>query len=156
MITLPCASHFLLIVTSIYPQQTRIHNSLSFIHVFLCVILCFNRKFLPIPWSRPTFKLATMLLLTGGVSINHRSAISRNISFATTYVRSVRGRIASRRRCDVNSRAAEIGVVVTWRSRVAENKLRDACQQLVPIYLSHCPRKHPWSTAVLCPTHTLI
>ena len=82
-------------VTSTYPQQMRVHHSLSFLHGFTCLNLCFNRKLLPIPFSRPTFKLAIVHLLAGDVTINCGPAINSNTRFATTNVRSVRVKTAS-------------------------------------------------------------
>ena len=94
--TLPCASHLLvLFFTSIYPQQKRASHSLSFLRGLSCLNLCFNRNSVPIPCSWPTFQLAIVLLLAGDVSINPGPAISRNMRFATTDVRSVRGKTAS-------------------------------------------------------------
>ena len=85
----------MLFVTSTYPQQMRIHHSLSFLHGFLCLNLCFNRKLFPIPFSRPTFKLAIVHLLAGDVTINCGPAINHNTRFAATNVRSVRSKTAS-------------------------------------------------------------
>ena len=85
----------LLFVTSTYPQQMRIHHSLSFLHGLPCLNLCFNRKFLPIPFSRPTLKLTIVHLLAGDVTINCGPAINHNTRFATTNVPSVRGKTAT-------------------------------------------------------------
>ena len=43
-----------------------------------------------------TFNLALILLLAGDVSLNPGPAVRRNIRFATTNIRSIQGKIASR------------------------------------------------------------
>ena len=57
--------------------------------------MCFNRKVIPIPRSRPTFKLALILLLAGDVSLNHGPVVRHNIHLATTNIRSIREKTAS-------------------------------------------------------------
>ena len=70
-------------------------ESLTYLHSLPCLNLCFNRKLLPIPRSRPTFKLALILLLAGDVSLNPGPVVRHNIRLATTNIRSIREKTAS-------------------------------------------------------------
>ena len=73
----------MLVVTAIFHKQMRVHHSLSFLHGLPCIDLCFNRKMLPIPCSKPPFKLAIIRFLAGDVSVNPGPATSRNMRFVT-------------------------------------------------------------------------
>ena len=70
-------------------------ESLSYLHSMPCLNLGFNRKLLPIPRSRPTFKLALILLLAGHVSLNRGPVVRHNIRLATSSIRSIREKTAS-------------------------------------------------------------
>ena len=55
--------------------------------------VCFNRKLLPLPPCRPSFKLAILLLLEGDVSLNPGPpGLNERIKNATMNVRSIKPR----------------------------------------------------------------
>ena len=57
--------------------------------------VCFNRKLLPLPPSRPSFKLAILLLLAGDVSLNPGPfGSNEGIKIATMNVRSIKPKTA--------------------------------------------------------------
>ena len=57
--------------------------------------VCFNRKLLPLPPSRPSFKLAILLLLVGDVSLNPGPfGSNERIKIATMNVRSIKPKTA--------------------------------------------------------------
>ena len=57
--------------------------------------VCFNRKLLPLPPSRPDFKLAILLLLAGDVSLNPGpSGPYERIKITTMNVRSIKPKTA--------------------------------------------------------------
>ncbi len=95
-------------------QYMRTQNSLSHLHSLPCLNLCFNRKLLPIPRSKPTFKLAIILLLAGDVSLNPGPAIRRNIRVATTNVRSIRDKTASLTDLLTSKTIYILAVTETW------------------------------------------
>ena len=69
--TLSCASHLFVTVwllSQYIPNNWEYNIRFPFLHGLLCLNLCFNRKLLPIPCSRPTLKIAIMLILAGDVS----------------------------------------------------------------------------------------
>ena len=70
-------------------------ESLTYLQRLLCINLCFNRKLLLIHRSRPTFKLALILLLAGDVCLNPGHVIRHNIRLATTNIRSIREKTVS-------------------------------------------------------------
>ena len=58
-------------------------------------VVCFNRKLLPLPPSRPSFKLDILLLLAGDVSLNTGpSGSNERIKIATMNVRSIKPKTA--------------------------------------------------------------
>ena len=70
-------------------------ESLTYLYSLLCLKFCFNRKLLPIPRSRPTFKLALILMLAGEVNLNSGPVVRHNIRLATSNIRSIREKTAS-------------------------------------------------------------
>ena len=75
-------------------------NNLLFSKIFSAKLptlaVCFNRKLLPLPSSRPSFKLPILLLLAGDVSLNPGpSCTSSGLKIATMNVRSIRQNTAS-------------------------------------------------------------
>ena len=71
-------------VVSTPSKYMSTQESLTYLHSLPCLNLCFNQKLLPIPRSRPTFKLALILLLAGDVSLNRGPVIRHHIRLATT------------------------------------------------------------------------
>ena len=89
-------------------------ESLTYLHSLPCLNLCFNRKLLPIPRSRPTFKLALILLLAGDVSRNPGPVIRHNIRLATTNIRSIREKTASLTDLIISKTIDILAVTETW------------------------------------------
>ena len=89
-------------------------ESLTYLHSLPCLNLCFNRKLLPIPCSRPTFKLALILLLAGDVSLNPGPVVRHNIRLATTNIRSIREKTASITDLIISKTIDILAVTETW------------------------------------------
>ena len=112
---LPCASHLPSngrLSSQHFPNLREYNILRPFYTAFLN--LCFNHKLLPIPRSRPTFKLAIILLLAGDVSLNPGPAVRRNIRLATTNVRSIRDQTASLSDLLISKTIDILAVTETW------------------------------------------
>ena len=89
-------------------------KSLTYLHSMPCFNLCFNRKLLPVPRSRSTFKLALILMLAGDVSLNHGPLIRHHISLATPNIRSIQEKTASLTDLIISKTIDILAVTETW------------------------------------------
>ena len=89
-------------------------ESFTYLHSLPCLNLCFDRNLLPIPRSRPTFKLALIILLAGDVSLNPGPVVTHNIRLATTNVRSIREKTASLTDLIISKTIYILAVTETW------------------------------------------
>ena len=77
--------------------------------------VCFNRKLLPLPPSRPSFKLAILLLLAGDVSLNPGpSGQNERIKIATMNVRSIKPKTAPFSEYVTSKNLDIVAVIETW------------------------------------------
>ena len=77
--------------------------------------VCFNRKLLPLPPSRPSFKLAILLLLAGDVSLNPGpSGSNERIKIATMNVRSIKPKTAPFSEYVTSKNLDFVAVTETW------------------------------------------
>ena len=89
-------------------------SSHSFLDTLPALNLCFNRKLLPIPRSKPNLKLAITLLLCGDVSLNPGPSGNRSLRLATVNVRSIREKTASVTDLIVTKKIDILTVTETW------------------------------------------
>ena len=71
-IVLPCVTQRSDVILTPSKYMTT-QEFLNYLHSLPCLNLCFNRKLLPVPRSKPTFKLSLIPLLAGDVSLNHKT-----------------------------------------------------------------------------------
>ena len=77
--------------------------------------VCFNRKLLPLPPSRPSFKLAILLILAGDVSLNPGpSGPNERIKIATMNVRSIKLKTAPFSEYVTSKNLDIVAVTETW------------------------------------------
>ena len=77
--------------------------------------VCFNRKLLPLPPSRPSFKLAILHLLAGDVSLNPGpSGPNERIKIATMNVRSIKPKTAPFSEYVTSKKLDIVAVTETW------------------------------------------
>ena len=108
---LTCKKIFLL---QSIPNKWEYIIRLPFYMVCHAITFVLTAYLLPTPCSRPTFKLAIVLLLAGGISINPGPTISRNKRFATTNVWSVWGKTASLSELLFSKKTDILAITETW------------------------------------------
>ena len=74
----------------------------------------FNRKLLPIPHSRPIFKLVLILLLAGDVSLNPGPAVRGNIRLATTNICFIQEKTTSLSHLLISKTIDILAITETW------------------------------------------
>ena len=101
-------------------SPTVINNKHHVFQIWSCTKLpllnaCFNRKLLPLPPSRPSFKLAILLLQAGDVSLNLGPSCSNDrIKISTMNVRSIKPKTAPFSEYVTSKNLNIVAVTETW------------------------------------------